>query len=204
MVQKIHNIIFDLGGIILNIDYHKTEQAFMNLGIINFNELFNQFHANDFFKNFEKGKISPGEFVKELRNYAPKVPDQDIIDAWNAMLLDFPPGRVDFLRDLKTRYRTFLLSNTNAIHHQAFQKIPLNADGSLEECFEKSYYSHEMGLRKPEIEIFRQVIKDNNLLPHETLFVDDTLSNVEAAMVAHINAIFQAPGEKIEELLAEY
>ncbi len=202
--KSIRNIIFDLGGVILNLNYHNTEEAFINLGISNFNELFTQYHANNFFMDFEKGKITPAIFIQELKNYAPGLSEEDIITAWNAMLLDFPPGRMAFLLKLKNRYRTFVLSNTNAIHHQAFQKIDLNAPGALENFFEKVYYSHELGYRKPDVEIFEHVLRENNLQAAETLFIDDSQANVEGARLANIKAIYLAPLEKIEDILADF
>jgi epoxide hydrolase-like predicted phosphatase len=202
--NSIRNIIFDLGGVILNIDYHKTEQAFINLGIADFKELYSQFHANSFFKDFEKGKIDPQLFVSQLKTYASDLSEQDIITAWNAMLLDFPPGRIEFLLKLKNHYRTFLLSNTNAIHHQAFQKIELDTAGTLDTCFEKVYYSHEMGLRKPDKEIFEFVLNENKLVARETLFLDDTLANVEAARSVNLQAIYITSSERIEDILFEF
>ena len=199
----IRNIIFDLGGVILNIDYHQTEQAFIKLGIRNFNELYSQFHANSFFKDFEKGKINPRSFISQLKTYAPGISESNIINAWNAMLLDFPAGRIGFLQKLKNTYRIFLLSNTNAIHHGAFQKIDLDSKGTLDSCFEKVYYSHEIGLRKPDKEIFELVLSENDLLAEETLFVDDTLANIEAAVSVNLKTIYLKPPERIEDILAE-
>ena len=201
--KNIRNIIFDLGGVILNIDYNKTEQAFIKLGIKNFNELFNQFHANSFFKDLETGTTDPGKFVAELKTYAPGLSETEIINAWNAMLLDFPPGRITFLLALKKKYRTFLLSNTNAIHHKEFQKIKLDVAGSLDECFEKTYYSHEIGKRKPGKEIFEFVLEENGLITEETLFLDDTPANVETAKSLDMETIFVRPGERIEDLLSD-
>jgi len=197
----IRNIIFDLGGVILNIDYHQTEQAFNRLGIRNFNEQYSQFHANSFFKDFEKGKIDPLSFISQLKTFAPGIAESDIINAWNAMLLDFPSGRIGFLQKLKSRYRIFLLSNTNAIHHQAFQKMKLDVAGKLDSCFEKVYYSHETGLRKPDKEIFELVLNENNLLAKQTLFIDDTFINIQAAGSVNLQTIYLKPPQRIEDIL---
>lgn len=202
--KDIRNIIFDLGGVILNLDYDSTERAFIKLGITNFSELYTQFHANSFFNDFEMGKIEPVTFLQELQSYAPNISEEDIITAWNAMLLDFPPVRMQFLMNLKNRYRTFLLSNTNAIHHDAFQNIELNAAGTLENFFEKAYYSHMLGFRKPDPEIFEYVLKENNLQAEETLFIDDNKTNVDAAISLKIKGIHLIPPEKIEDILAGY
>lgn len=203
----IRNIIFDLGGVILNIDYYRTEKAFIDLGVVNFNQLFNQFHADNFFKDFERGIVSPDQFIHKLQSYNHNLTKEQIIVAWNAMLLDFPVGRMDFLLGLKKRYRTFLLSNTNAVHHKAVQKIGLKLAGdtsSLDNCFEKAYYSYEVGFRKPDKEIFEYVISQNGLLPEETIFIDDTLANVEAANSLNIKGFYLDHPSTIEELLNDY
>jgi glucose-1-phosphatase len=205
--KNIKNIIFDLGGVILNIDFKKSEQAFTNLGIHNFTQLYSQFHATDLFLNFEKGKISPDQFIQALQSQATGISAEKIVDAWNAMLLDFPPGRIEFLLALGKRYRTFLLSNTNAIHHQAFQKIypPILADrGSLDSCFERAYYSHVIGMRKPDKEIYEWVVNENSLIAEETLFVDDTPGNVEAAESVHIRGLYLKHPLTIQEALGDY
>ena len=205
--MSIKNIIFDLGGVILNIDFKKTEEAFTNLGIHNFSRLCSQFHATDLFLNFEKGKISPDEFIKALQSEGAGMSEQRIVEAWNAMLLNFPEGRIQFLLTLRKRYRTFLLSNTNAIHHEAFQKIYpgiIEDIGSLDRCFEKAYYSHMIGMRKPDKEIFEWVLKENSLLADETLFIDDTTANIEAAESVNIQGIYLKHPSTIEEVLADY
>ena len=201
---NIRNIIFDLGGVILNIDYHKTGQSFIELGITNFNELYSQFHANNFFEDFEQGRIDKTTFVQQLQTYAPAISEEEILKSWNAMLLDFPAGRINFLMDLKSKYRTFLLSNTNIIHHESFQSIVLDTTGTLDACFEKAYYSHELGMRKPGKEIFEFVLRENNLLAEETLFLDDTLANVQTAASLNLQVHHIQPGERIEELLRNF
>ena len=206
-ISGISNIIFDLGGVLLNIDYHKTEQAFVNLGVSNFNELYSQFHADHFFKAFEMGQVSPEAFIEKLKSYKDDLTADQIKTAWNAMLLDFPPGRIDFLLNLKQRYRIFLLSNTNAVHYEAFQKIELNITGdphALDECFEKCYFSHDIGLRKPDRDIFDFVLNDSKLAANESIFIDDTWANVEAAIAAGIHGLYLEKPFTIEELLKEY
>ena len=202
--QNIRNIIFDLGGVILNIDYHRTTQSFIDLGITNFNELYSQFHADRFFEDFEKGMVEEATFIQKLKSHVPAVSEKDILTSWNAMLLDFPARRINFLMKLKSKYRTFLLSNTNVIHHRAFQNILLDTTGTLNECFEKAYYSHELGLRKPDKEIFQLVLAENKLLPEETLFFDDTLANIDTARLLKLQVHYVKPGERMEELLREF
>jgi len=196
-MQQIQNIIFDLGGVILNIDYRRTENAFKALGVQNFNELYSQFKGNELFDNLETGKVSRETFVSELGKYVqPGTLEEDIIAAWNAMLLDFPVQRLQILQQLKNQYRLFLLSNTNAIHVDVFNDILMRDRGlpSIAIFFEKAYFSHEVGMRKPNSDIYEYVLNENGLKPGETLFIDDTLPNITTAAALGIQTIhLQAP-----------
>lgn len=196
-MQGIKHIIFDLGGVILNIDYQRTDKAFTDLGVKNFSELYSQFHANPLFENLETGRVENADFVDAMRPYLPEgTPDQAIIDAWNAMLLDFPVARLQLLQQLSQYYNLYLLSNTNAIHLHALNAILEKSRGipSLDMFFNKCYYSHEIGYRKPEKEAYQIIIDENDLQPAQTLFIDDTLPNVEAAKELGIQTIhLQAP-----------
>ena len=208
MSGKIKNIIFDLGGVIINIDYKKTEQAFVRLGVNNFRELYSQFHATQIFEDLERGLIPAVTFIDEIKKVS-SVPlkNHEIIDAWNAMLLDLPEGRLSFLYKLKQRYRTFLLSNTNEIHYKAVQNIykeRMEKEYLLDSCFEKAYYSHELKLRKPDVEIFNLVIEQNNLQAGETLFIDDTPANVEGAGKAGLITCYLPASIRLEELFSGY
>src|SRR5205823_3635700 len=114
---------------------------------------------------------------------AAEISDQDVIDAWNALLLEFPPERIGLLKELKSRYRLFLFSNTNAIHYNKFRQMYHNSfSGELEDLFEKAYFSHSLGHRKPDTGGFELIIKENRLDPKQTLFVDDAFINVEGAL----------------------
>ena len=208
MNRKIKNIIFDLGGVIINIDYKKTEQAFVQSGVNNFRELYSQFHTTQIFEELEKGIISAATFISEVKKVSPvSLEDHEIIDAWNAMLLDLPSGRLNFLYQLKNTYRTFLLSNTNEIHYEAVQnkyKERMNEEYLLNNCFEKAYYSHELNLRKPDVEIFNLVIEKNNLQADETLFIDDTPANIEGARKAGLNTCYLSGNRQLETLFSGY
>jgi epoxide hydrolase-like predicted phosphatase len=194
-MQNIKNLIFDLGGVILNIDFKKTEEAFRQLGLENFSTHISQFHITDFFQQYEIGKIDDDAFVEGISNLMEiPVTREKIISAWNALLLDFPPQRIELLKNLKTRYRTFLLSNTNSIHYKEFNNRLFQEHGVyLEDIFEKTYYSHTANLRKPDAAIFQLVLNENGLNPAETLFIDDTALNFPEAeklgiRVYHITA----------------
>ena len=205
-MRPVQNIIFDLGGVILNLDTLRTRNAFIELGITNIDELFRIGHADSFFKDYEVGNISDDEFVEAALKLArPDTTHQAIIDAWNGMLLDFPAERIAFLDQLKTRYRLFLFSNTNALHLQAFQKSYTNVySRALDDHFEKAWYSHVISQRKPDVKAFEYVIQDMQLDAAATLFIDDALVNVEGARAAGMQAIHLTPGKTILDLNFEF
>lgn len=189
--SSISNIIFDLGGVLLNIKPEKTVNQFKTIGLDHTDTIQHEYQENGLFDRFEKGELSSKAFRNEIRKYInTEVSDQEIDYAWNAMLLDFPVERLQMLQQLKKTHRLFLLSNTNIIHWEHYTKELKKVHGvELSDCFEKTYYSHNMGLRKPNINIYKELLKLENLKAEETLFIDDMYSNVEAArevgMLAH-------------------
>ena len=202
-MEGIKNIIFDLGGVIINLDNKRTEDAFLALGASDFGKYFGHGFAASFFKEYETGNISDTQFIQKLKEMGGlTVPDETIIDAWNALLLDFPPERIRLLEKLGAEYRLFLFSNTNALHMTALREIYQKTflQGELDALFEKTYYSHQMGMRKPAVESFQYIIRENKLLPEETLFVDDALINVEGAVAAGLRGFFLEPGKAITDI----
>ena len=181
--MAIKNIIFDLGGVLINIDFKLTEQAFAKLGFHDFSKHITQFHITRLFEDYETGKINDAGFINRIQQLAPHpITENEIIHAWNALLLDFPPERIELLKKIKQQYRIFLLSNTNALHHTEFQKrFFALTGGQLEDVFDKTYYSQTTGMRKPNAEIYQLVVDENKLNPSETLFIDDTASNFSGA-----------------------
>ncbi|HLI92097.1 MAG TPA: HAD family phosphatase [Puia sp.] len=194
----IKNIIFDLGGVIINLDNRRTEDAFTALGVKDFRKYFGHGFAESFFRDYEVGKLTDQEFIHSIRRFGAldQVSDQAIVDSWNALLLDFPPERIRLLTELRKTYRLFLFSNTNALHLAALRQIWTRSfgSGSLEDHFEKAYYSHIMGMRKPDPESFQYILQENNLKGNETLFVDDAIVNVEGAEQAGLRGLFLRPG----------
>lgn len=190
--MEIKNIIFDLGGVILNIDYNLTAQAFKNLGVSNFDELYSKAQQSELFDLMETGMVSNQEFRNGIRDIINlQLSDEEIDNAWNAMLLDLPFKRIELLKKLKAEgYRLFLLSNTNQIHYDAYTENLKNEHGieGLEEFFEKTYFSHKIHKRKPLKEIFQFVLDDAELKAEETIFIDDSLQHVLGAKEAGINA----------------
>jgi len=198
----IDNILFDLGGVLLNIDMSKTREAFVNLGWTEDRWKGISGNGHLIFENIEIGLDSPAQFREKIRAILPGNPEDDEIDrAWNAMLIDFPIETVDYLLSLKGKYRLYLLSNTNALHLQRFGKVFEQAYGySISRLFEKCYYSHEIGFRKPNPEAFLAVIKDASLDPGKTLFIDDLKQNTEAAERLGMNVLHIEAGTLIKRL----
>ena len=202
-MDGIKNIIFDLGGVIINLDNKRTEDAFRALGAKDFGNHFGHGFAASFFKDYEMGKISDAQFIQNLREMGGlEDPDKTLVDAWNALLLDFPPERIRLLENLRKDYRIFLFSNTNALHLEALQAIYRQTipSGDLDALFEKAYYSHLMGMRKPDVEAFRLILRENKLVPGETLFIDDARVNVDGANSAGLRGFFLEPGKSITDI----
>ena len=181
--DNIKNIIFDLGGVIVNIEPDLTANAFAELSGTDPVDIMELHKSANFFTAYEKGLITDEVFRREVRGFLKKdIPDQVIDEAWGALLLDIPPQKIKMISTAKEKYRTFLLSNTNHIHRNKFCGTFREMTGEdLENYFEKVYYSFQMGKRKPDEDIFLQVIEENDLIPSETLLVDDSLPNIETA-----------------------
>lgn len=202
-MQNIKNIIFDLGGVILDIDFKQTELAFAKLGVGNFNQYYTLQSVSPLFEQLELGLITPLVFYDEFRKVVKvSLTNDEIRDAWNALLLNFPPERIELLEALNKKYKIYLLSNTNKIHYDAFIKMFDEQPGKddFNKYFIKPYYSHEINLRKPDKECFEFVLKKENLNAEETLFIDDSETNVEAAKTVGLKTIHLPPPHTILEL----
>lgn len=181
--MDVKNIIFDLGGVILNIDYNKTVNAFKSLGIEDFDLLFTKANQEQLFDLYEMGQISSLAFIDKLKDKIPDTTTEQVKNAWNAMLLDLPNERLTLLKELKAKYNISLLSNTNKIHLDAFHEIiqTQNRINSLEPYFDKVYFSCDIGMRKPNPQIFDFVCNQQNYKPNETLFIDDSIQHIRGA-----------------------
>lgn len=198
------NIIFDLGAVIIDINYNFTAEAFKNIGITNFDEIYSKKKQDNFFDDFETGHLSNDQFRTEIRKHLKnEITDQQIDDAWNAMLINIPVSRMKWLQSLRPQYRIFLLSNTNRIHVKAFSKIisDTHGVGTFENCFDKMYLSCNIGLRKPNAEVFDLVVKENNLNLNETVFIDDSPQHIEGAQKYGLNAWHLEDGDTVENLV---
>jgi HAD superfamily hydrolase (TIGR01549 family) len=191
MILDVKNILFDLGGVILDIDYNRPVEAFKKLGAADFEEVFSQQNQAKFLDQFERGEITPAQFRKHLRPYLPeKVTDAQIDAAWCTILGELPSQRIVQLKQLrKLGYRLFLLSNTNSIHIRAFTHYLDETYGKnlFKDLFEKVYYSSQIGLRKPTRKVFDFVMKENGIKASETLFIDDSLQHIEGAQKAGLH-----------------
>jgi putative hydrolase of the HAD superfamily len=189
-LKTINTIIFDFGGIILNIDHRLTEKAFAALGVPEFDKLYSQYLQTHLFNGLETGVIQPDEFRDEIRKIAGKdFSDLQIDTAWNAMLLDIPEQRIRLLEQLKPRYRTFLLSNTNIIHYWEYTAGLHKKFGyaDFSPLFEKAHFSFELGKRKPHPETFEYVMEKNGIDRQTALFIDDSPQHIQGAMKAGLH-----------------
>ena len=202
-MSNIKNLILDLGGVLLNVDYLKTQNAFINDGIKNFQQLYSQAQASPLFEDLETGKISEQDFYNALRTItSSSLQNKNITTSWNAMLGSFYPEAIAWLKQIKNKYNLYLYSNTNIIHQTAFNKIYKTEFGEedFNALFIKAWYSNEIGYRKPYRESFEFVLKLAGLQPGETLFIDDTLVNIEGAKQAGLQTIYLQPGMQVWEL----
>jgi HAD superfamily hydrolase (TIGR01509 family) len=181
-MKKIKSIIFDLGAVLLNISYQKTIEEFDKLGIKNSSTFYSKKLQTNIFNLLETGEISESDFIKEIQKHCTESTNTQILYAWNAMLLDLPLHRVELLKQLKTEYNIYLLSNTNKIHISEFEnKLGKEQYNEFYQLFDKVYYSHEIGCRKPNAEAFKIIINENNLIAEEVLFIDDSPQHIEGA-----------------------
>jgi putative hydrolase of the HAD superfamily len=200
-LYEIKNIIFDLGGVIIDIHYKKTAERFNDLGFSDFENIYSQIKQAHIFDLLETGKIPPQAFRMELRKFNQKLTDDNIDAAWSAMIGTLPWYNIPLLKTIRKQYRTFLLSNTNAIHIEHFNRLLLKEykNNPISEMFEHTYYSYEIGFRKPNTDAYEFVLRDAGLKASETLFVDDSLQNIEGARSAGLIA-YHLEDEKIHSL----
>ncbi|WP_269227311.1 HAD family hydrolase [Flavobacterium eburneipallidum] len=179
----IDTIIFDFGDVFINLDKQATMDGLKKLGLSQWNTDLDNLNIQ-----FEKGEISRENFLLGFQKQMPKASIEEIEEAWNAILLDFPLKRLEFLQKLATKYRLFLLSNTDSIHINTFEnKTGTSFYSDFYQCFEKVYFSFEMGMRKPDAEIYNYVLAQHGLIAKHTLFVDDKKENTDSAASLGIN-----------------
>ena len=204
-MQKIENIIFDYGNVIFTLDFSALKKAFVGLGIADADAFFSHKAQNPWVDALDKGELTVAEFRETIRNAAgnPGLADSEIDRAWNTLLVGVPEGYHELLLELKQHYRTFLLSNNNELHYQWImdylrREYQMAGNATL---FERDYYSHLMGLRKPDPEIFRTVLENHGLEPEQTLFIDDSPQHIASARQLGICAELLTANETLPALL---
>lgn len=203
--SSVKNIIFDLGGVIINIDFQYTFEAFAKLGDTDILATLKKFKDLKVFERYEAGEFTDPQFRQFLRSeFAKQATDMDIDMAWNALLKDIPVQRIRRIQELKEKYNIYLLSNTNHIHIQEVNNILYRSSGiqNLSLLFDKVYLSYEMKLSKPHLEIYNFVLQEQQLNPTETVFIDDNKDNILGAQKAGLHTIHVEAPQTILELLA--
>jgi glucose-1-phosphatase len=204
---KVRNVIFDFGGVLFEIDYHAPVREFKKIGFENFEEIYSQASQSKLFDNAETGKISNEDFYNEIHTYCPSATRQQVVEAWNSILLHLMPEKVEVVANTQAAgMRVFLLSNTNAIHVAEFERMIEETYGlrKFKSYFEKVYYSNEIGIKKPYPETFLEVCKWNDMDPMETLFIDDSLQHVEGAKKAGLQVAHLKPDYTLEQIFADF
>lgn len=205
MISKsIEAIIFDLGGVLLNIDYNLTVQAFEELGLENPEKCFSQASQTTIFDDFETGKISAQHFINSLLPYFKKgTSPNKIVQAWNALILDQPKEKIELLLKLKKTYPLYLLSNTNELHIPVVRRKWAEVTHEpMEYFFDKIYFSNEIHLRKPNLEIFQLVCEEQHLNPRKSLFIDDAIQHVEGANKFGLQTIHLTSPDNLYQLFS--
>ena len=189
--QNFKNILFDLGGVILDINIQATLKQFYELGFPAELMQYPESMSTDVFFKYQTGKLDTEQFRNAIRESAGvEMSDQVFDEAWNAMLIRIPEERATLLKRLSERYPLYMLSNTSSLHVEVFEPMFLKSAGlSIHEVFTKIYYSHEIGWHKPDHEAWEFVIKDAGIKPEETLFLDDSIHNVKASQELGFQAI---------------
>jgi putative hydrolase of the HAD superfamily len=189
--QNFKNILFDLGGVILDINIQATLKQFYELGFPAELMQYPDSMSTDVFFKYQTGKLDTDQFRNAIRKSAGvDMSDQVFDEAWNAMLLRIPEERTDLLKRLSERYPLYLLSNTSSLHVKVFEAMYQKTAGiSMHEVFTKIYYSHEIGWHKPDREAWEHVIRDAGIRPEETLFLDDNIHNIKASQELGFQAI---------------
>ena len=202
MDKNIKNIVFDLGGVLINLDFERAFEAFKKAGFENIEEQLQSFNREGIFEQFELGEISQEEFRSAIREKAKvALTDQEIDDMWNLVLLDIPREKLELILDLRGKYMVYLLSNTNKTHWDYTCKNAFNYRGfRVEDYFEETFLSFEMHMIKPNKAIFETMLSEANLLAEETLFIDDSEANCKAAQEVGIHAHHYHIGDDLSKI----
>ena len=202
MDKNIKNIVFDLGGVLVDLDFKAAINGLQKAGFANVKEQLQTLHQGGIFQKFELGEMSADEFRTAIReNSTVELTDEEVDNLWNAMLLEIPREKLELILDLRGKYMVYLLSNTNSIHWDYVCKNAFNYRGfRVNDYFEETFLSYEMHLAKPDKAIYEKVLQDANLLPEETLFIDDSEANCKAAEEVGIHAHHYHIGDDLSKV----
>jgi putative hydrolase of the HAD superfamily len=201
--NNITTLIFDLGGVLINLDLAQCIQNFKDLGLQDFEQHLSLFGQKGFFLQFEKGQIGIPEFRAEIRKLAQTpLTDAQIDKAWCSFLCNIPNQKMDMLLELKKNFRLLLLSNTNQLHIEVSTAGEFARIGKqITDVFDKCYYSYQMGMVKPNADIFETLLADAGVKAGECLFLDDGLKNIEMATKLGIQSYLVNINEDLQFLL---
>jgi putative hydrolase of the HAD superfamily len=206
-MAAVKNLIFDLGNVLYDIDFKKMNAAFTSIGIEDIDQHFTLNKSHQLFLDLEMGFVNIQEFYEGVRALVNlPLTNEQIQFAWNALLVGFRKNSIDWIKQNNIKYNTFLYSNTNQIHHDYFiaefeNKVAAYPFVSL---FKKPYYSHEMGMRKPDPASFSYILEKEGLAPAETLFIDDNEPNILAAASVGLKVLHLKEGMTVEKDISAY
>lgn len=200
---RMKSVIFDLGGVLLDLDYQKTIDAFGRLGLERAAEAFSKYSQDELFKRLERGEVDTDEFLDALDSKMGGPGHAPILESWCAMLGSMPEEKFLLLQELGEHLDIYLLSNTNELHRRHFEAVldEQYGRGAFLDLFDGVGYSHELGFRKPEPEIFRRFVDMHDIDPATTLFIDDTEVNVQGGLDAGIPSVHYPIGTSLRELI---
>lgn len=201
-MTKIKNIVFDLGGVLIDLSHDQAVRRFEEIGVVDAAQLLDPYEQKGIFLEVENGMITADEYCQKLREHTGKdLSYEEIKHAWLGFIVDVPQYKLDHLLKLREHYNVYLLSNTNPIIQEGWARTDqFSAAGRpIGDYFDKMYTSYEVGVTKPDRKIFDYMIADSGLIPSETLFVDDAKSNMEVGRSLGFQTYQPANGEDWRE-----
>ena len=203
-MNNIDTLIFDFGGVIINLDYSKPVDEFKKLGISDSKELYSKEEQTSLFDSLECGQISDEKFLNEIRKKSNTNDLELIKKAWNSILLNIPEERVHLLKKLSLKYKIYLLSNTNSIHlNEIISAYGEKKWRNFISIFNEVYFSNQIGMRKPNEDVFFYLIKKNKLDVSKTLFIDDSPQHIKTAKKIGFKTYHLTDKEDIVSLFLE-
>ncbi|MDE6277522.1 MAG: HAD family phosphatase [Muribaculaceae bacterium] len=207
--MAIRNLLFDLGGVVVDIRRRNCVEAFERLGLPDADAHFGEYAQTGIFMALEDGSASVDEFHAALRQEFPNpedISDAQIDDAFQKFIIGIPEERLRALVELRKRYRIYLLSNTNPIMWDGvlareFDKLPPRRRADY---FDGMVTSFEACAAKPDAAIFRYAERELGIRPEETLFFDDSQANVDAARALGFHAELVPPGTEFTDVLKSF